>query len=265
MSDERRYTEEEMRANFERAAGRQQARGRGGEVGLTLAELQEVGEAAGLDPADVAAAAGELVAGPTARPTVLGLTAEVTRSRVLPGLVSDEAWGALVADLRRTFKANGVTSEVGRVRAWASAASENELPVRASLEPEPEGVRLTLTQRPGELVAVLTTITTGLLGILGVATLLFQGDGGAVGAVILALAAAAYLAVRFLYGRSLRRTEAEFEAALERAEALVARGEAEREAPAALLARKAAPRLDLDALPEVEREPEPAPRTRTRA
>jgi hypothetical protein len=263
MAAERRYTEKEVRAIFERAARRSPVSGESEEGGLTLAELQEVGVAAGLDPTAVAAAAAELDVGTAERPTILGMPAEATRTRLLPGPVSDEAWGALVADLRRTFKANGVTSEVGRVRAWASAASEREIPVRASLEPEGEGVRLTLTQRPGELVAVLTAISVGLLGVLGVSTLLFQGDGGLTGAIILAFAAVLYVAVRFLYGRSVPRTERQFEAVLDRAEALLTPGVsvAARE-PSAL--PEARPLLDLDALPEPAPEAMRAPTHRTR-
>src|SRR5690606_34000637 len=65
MPADRRYTEAELHAIFERAAKRQEEARRAEAAshgGLTLAELQEIGEASGIDPAHVAAAAAELSA-----------------------------------------------------------------------------------------------------------------------------------------------------------------------------------------------------------
>ena len=93
MNDERRYSEAELHAIFERAAKRQEearhaeAASRGQ---LTLAELQEIGEASGIDPAHVAAAARELASPVPAEKRVLGFPAEVRRTRLITGPVTDE-------------------------------------------------------------------------------------------------------------------------------------------------------------------------------
>jgi hypothetical protein len=218
---ERIYSESEAAAILERAARRQGVEDPGATVGLTLSELESVASSAGIAPANVAAAAAELAAAaPDRRATVVGLQSEATRTRLLAGPVSDEAWGSIVAMLRREFGATGVTSDVGAVRAWASAASENEVPVRVSLEPEGAGARLTIAQSPGDLVAVLTMMTVGVATILGLLTLL-SADSAIFGVAALAVPVAIYLGVRIVYARSMRRTEARFEAALHQAATLV--------------------------------------------
>jgi hypothetical protein len=254
MPTERRYSEKEMRAIFERAARHPSSVARTGEAGLSLAELQEIGAAAGLDPAAVAAAAGELHAPAAPRRRVLGLTRELTHTRLLPGPVSDDAWGQIVADLRRHAGADGLLSQVGRIRSWTSSTSDGDIPLRASLEPEGEGVRLTLMQRPGDLVALLTAMPLGIAVLIGV--LAFAVNGSTAALLVLPVAAALYLVVRAAYERSVSRTARRFEAILDRAEARP-------RAPEPL--QTTAPLLDLDAAPDPTSEHSPASATRTRA
>jgi len=216
------YSQCEAAAILERAARRQGTEEPEVTVGLTLLELESVAAAAGIDPAHVRAAAADVMPGLTGRgKTVIGLQADATRTSILAGPVSDEAWGTIVALLRSQFGATGVTSDVGAVRAWASAASEQEVPVRVSLEPEGAGSRLTITQSPGDIVTVLTSIVVGGASVLGISTLLVEGDSNVFGVVVLLLAAAVFVGVRLWYGRSMRRTEAQFEATLEHAARLL--------------------------------------------
>jgi hypothetical protein len=250
---DRVYSAREAAAILASAAQREGVEVTRGDVGLTLAEIQQVAAESGIDPAHVAAAAAEL-AGPAPRERVLGFQAEASRSRVIAGPVTEETWGQIVADLRRSFGAVGITSDVGSVRAWSSAASEREVPVRASLEPAGDHARLTLTQRPGDIIAGLTAAGVLVSTVLGTSTLLSDADslGFGVGALIVALVI--YVAVRTWYAGSIRRTEAQFEAALDRAARLA--GSFEAGAPATtsgaqLPEPETGRRVSLDDLPEV--------------
>ena len=222
MAD-RIYSEKEAAAILEGAARLQGVDEPVPSVGLTLTELEGVAATAGIERRHVVAAAQALnTHAVTPRARIVGFQAEATRTILLDRTVSDEQWGRIVADLRRAFGGVGITSDVGAVRAWASAGSESEVPVHASLEPEGAGARLTLTQRPGELVAVLTMIVVSGLAVLGGATLLFDADAGLLGTVLFVLATTLYAGVRFAYARWMRRTEAQFEEALARASGVVA-------------------------------------------
>ncbi len=214
MAD-RVYSEREAAAILEVAARRQGVGEPAATVGLTLSELESVAAGAGIERRHVLAAAAALVeTGSNPGERMMGLQASATRSIMLERLPSQEEWGRIVAHFRRTFGALGVTSDVGEVRAWASAASEKDVPVNASLEPDGAGARLTLTQRPGDIIGVLTMIVVGVFVVLGTATLLFDAGSRWVGALILVLGATAYAGIRIWYGRSMRRLENQFDETL---------------------------------------------------
>lgn len=252
------YSESEAAAILESAARRQGVAEPGATVGLTLSELQSVATEAGIEARHVSAAIAELGSGEGTRRRVAGLQAEATRSVLLERPVSEEEWGRIVADLRREFGAVGVTSDVGMVRAWASAASESEVPVRASLEPEDIGARLTLTQRPGDIVGMLMMIGVGVFTMLGAGTMLFDDDSRIIGAAMLVAAAAIYFGVRRWYAGSLSGIERQFEAVLGRTSEMIATRGLEESAASP------APGLDLDSLPEPTSGKGPASRERER-
>jgi Flp pilus assembly protein TadB len=99
------------------------------------------------------------------------------------------------------------------------------VPVSASLEPAGDRARLTISQRPGDIIAALTGIGIGVAAVLGLGTLLFDSDSTVFGVTALVVAAVAYFVVRYWYDGSMRRTEAQFEAALERAARMAEAGE----------------------------------------
>jgi hypothetical protein len=250
---ERVYSAREAAAILASAARRQGVEGPDGVVGLTLSEIEQVASEAGIDPAHVAAAAADL-AEPARRERVLGFQAEASRSRVIAGPVTDETWGQIVAELRRSFGAVGITSDVGSVRAWSSAASEREVPVRASLEPAGDHARLTLTQRPGDIIAGLTAAGVLVSTVLGVSTLLSEAGSSSFGVGALIMALVIYFAVRTWYAGSIRRTEVQFEHALDRAARLA--GSVESASPEATTAAplpdsQTGPRVSLDDLPDI--------------
>lgn len=168
MNDERRYSQAELRAIFERAAERQEAASRaesasGGQ--LTLAELQEIGAASGIDPAHVAAAAAELASWKRA-----SAPSQQTRwprqalaERVVPGPVSDDAWEAMVSELRRSLGKPGIAGQVGRTREWTTMSSGGrhpDVPISVTLQPEGDQTRLTIMQSWQEYTRVPLIIGT---------------------------------------------------------------------------------------------------------
>ncbi len=158
--DERRYTEEEVSAIFERAAEAQQAVRRAlppGE-GLTLTDLREIGREVGI-PAELVDQAARSVgqAGRDSSRTFLGLPVGVGRTVDLGRRLTDDEWERLVVDLRETFDARGTMRSEGSLRQWTNGN------LQALLEPTPTGQRLRLRTVMG---GARRTMALGL-GLLG--------------------------------------------------------------------------------------------------
>jgi hypothetical protein len=143
---ERRYTDEEVAAIFERAAETAHtalpvpAVGKG----MTLAALQEIGRGVGISPVLISHAARTLeTAGkPTSRR--VGRTVEFDRP------LSDSDWERLIADLRETFEARGMVRYDGPFRQWTNGN------LQALAEPTPSGHRLRLQTVKGNSRALMT-------------------------------------------------------------------------------------------------------------
>ena len=262
-----RFSEEEARRIFARAAERQQASEPASE-GLSLDELQEVGRAAGLDPAHVAAAVAEVRgARPAAPPaTFLGVGVEVRASRVLSGPVTDEAWEQMVARLRRTFGSKGTPTDVGRVREWTSGPNSTLL---VTVEPgDPAGGAVVTMQTSKKSASSQYRVIFGVFGAMAVFFALLgtlQGGAGepAFWTFIGALVAAAVgvpLIGRQGYARWAERRQGQFDALLDQFELIV------RDAAPPTPAAEAggAGRLDLDTLDALPETDAPVPRRRTR-
>ncbi|MDT0631747.1 hypothetical protein RQM47_05505 [Rubrivirga sp. S365] len=280
-----RFSEEDARRIFARAAERQQAAEPAAE-GLSLAELQEVGRAAGLDPAHVAAAVAEVRGAPAPAPpaTFLGVDVEPRASRVIPGGVTDEVWEQMVARLRQTFKSKGTPTDVGRIREWTSGPNSS---LYATVEPVPEGTRVTLTTSKASeaaqhrMVAALFGTMAAAFAFLGV----FSEGGGDAGfwafvSIFAALAVALPLLGRQSQKRWHQRRQGQFDALLDQFELLARDAAPPAAAPpvaAAPVQDRPAPdaeggagRLDLDDLPRpseaLDAPEQPAsPSRRTRA
>ena len=151
--EERRYTEEEVSAIFERASKAQQTPRRHlppGE-GTTLGELQEIGREVGISSELVAEAATSLdVAGPGSTRSLLGFPIGVGRTIDLGRTISDEEWEHLVVDLRETFDARGRVSTEGSFKQWTNGN------LQALLEPTPSGHRIRLRTTNGNARALMT-------------------------------------------------------------------------------------------------------------
>ena len=152
---ERRYDEEETRRIFDEAS-REGAAQSGSEIssapGFTLAELQQIGAEAGLDPDRIASAAIGLDARSSATVAtrrMVGLPIGVSRVVDLPDF-DDSSWNRLVVDLRRTFEARGRVRVEAAFREWRNGN------LRAIVEPTDRGYRLRLGTLKGSVYQSLT-------------------------------------------------------------------------------------------------------------
>ncbi|MEP0548593.1 MAG: hypothetical protein ABJF88_16780 [Rhodothermales bacterium] len=286
MNDERRYSEAELRAIFERAAKRQEEASRAEAAShghLTLRELQEIGGASGIDPAHIAAAAAELAVAAPAKPahTFLGAPTEVERTRVFPGAVSDEVWARMVAEVRRTFDEDGSVGQIGQMREWTAVkrvTNNSGSAMRLALEPLGDGrTRATLRQSVRETTRGFTIAAAigAVMTVLFVALALIEAEPDVlIAAVMMGTMALGFSGGTWGWLKHWRpKQEEKFDAVLDRLE-LLARDQTPEPARAARPAEKEAPataqpdterRLDLDALPDIEEEQAAPDRTRTRS
>ncbi len=260
------FTEDEARQIFARAAERQHAVEARGE-GLSLEELQAIGAEAGLDPAHVAAAVAELRDGPPAeRVEVDGIDLTPRVVRVVPGELTDDLWAQAVARFRRTFGAQGLPTEIGRVREWTSGPQSN---LRVVAEPVEGGTRLTFsTSRAQEASGLrgLVPVTAGLTALL--ALLFGLGDFDLYVWIIPVATLLVGVGISFGVRSSLRRwsetRRAEFEALADQLDLLV-RADAGASVRGGAEAGAAGPRLDLDGLMETGDDAAPRGSHRDRA
>ena len=243
---------------FARAAERQHARAAPPD-GLTLAELQEIGRAAGLDPDHVAAAVGEGDAEAEGRETWHGVPVGVHRTRLLPARLSDAEWERVVDLLRAEFKTPGAAQQIGRRREWVSMTGTS-LATTVTVQEHPDGDLVTIRTPSG--ARQYASLSLGSLGVsaLVVAVLLSIVEGLTFGTIAIpvvvamvgvALYAAAFLAVRVKADRAPVRADRLLDRIdlLSRAEDARAAGRGGEDHPAR--AKDAgAGRLDLDALPD---------------
>jgi hypothetical protein len=141
MADERRYTEEEVDAILKEAA-EVQTSDRSllpATHGMTMSQLQEIAREAGISPDAVKLAARRLGSVPATSTTMFfGLPLGVGRTIELDRELTNHEWEQLVADLRVTFNARGVTRQEGSLRSWSNGN------LQALLEPTATGQRLRL-------------------------------------------------------------------------------------------------------------------------
>ncbi|MEM1128393.1 MAG: hypothetical protein AAGI71_17240, partial [Bacteroidota bacterium] len=96
----------------------------------------------------------------------------VRRSRLVPGPITDEAWGQMVAELRRSLGGTGTVETIGQMRSWTRA------PLQLIAEPEGDQVRITATGRWGanSRSSALGTGFLGLFTVLMIAAALVKGE-----------------------------------------------------------------------------------------
>jgi hypothetical protein len=148
----RRYGEEEVRKIFSLATtgGTREHSLRAESDGLTLAELQHIGQEAGIEPARVAQAAASLDA--RGRPAPIrrsfGLPIGLSRVVDLPRAPTDREWEQLISEFRTTFGSHGYASSAGGLREW----SQGNLHIL--VEPTEHGEQLRLSTLKGDAMAL---------------------------------------------------------------------------------------------------------------
>jgi len=165
MTD-RRYDEEETRRIFDEASrspglAAERSSTPSGGTGFTLAELEEIGAEAGIEPARIAAAARALDTRGAGVPAkvrrLVGLPVGVSRTVDLPASFDEDDWNRLVVDLRETFDARGNIRIEGAFRAW------NNGNLQAMVEPTDEGYQLRLGTVKGNAYQGLALGVAGLV------------------------------------------------------------------------------------------------------
>ncbi|MEO0556632.1 MAG: hypothetical protein AAF170_00470 [Bacteroidota bacterium] len=213
----RTYSEREVAAIIERAVERQAETDQmEGAPGLTLEEIEKLGQEAGIDPAHLRAAAQEM--GTRGR-TYAG-TSGMTRTHVhverwVDGPLIEEAWEDTVAHLRQHFGAEmnammgmggAEVQQVGQSHEWTHTSSLG-VQTRVTVSPRGDRTRLRITQLVGLSSTRVEGIGYGsliaLVGALiggGIGSAIVDGPLGAIPgmviAFILTLAVAAPLVTR---------------------------------------------------------------------
>jgi hypothetical protein len=222
------FTGEEAQRIFARAAEKQHS-AEDVSPRLSLEELKEIGQAAGLSPEHVATAVAEMrtdPAPPNESTKVLGVQTEIRRSRILPGELTDEMWNGMVSRLRRTFTTQGITADIGRSREWTGTNSKGDLSnLHLEAVPVEGGTRVTLETSKTDEVRQMKWVP---LPFAALATLfLFIGaakDKPAVWALALFFAvvsAAIHIGTRRDYGAWSKRRQGEFDALLDHFELMM--------------------------------------------
>lgn len=179
MTEERRYSEEEVAAIFERATEAQQAvrRQLPPGTGMTLADLRAIGLEVGI-PAELVDQAARSVGLPArdATRSFLGLPVGVGRTVELSRRLTDDEWDRLVVDLRETFDARGTIRMDGSLRQWTNGN------LQALLEPTATGTRLRLRTVMGSARGMMT-MGLALLGATAAITIASVVTGNVAGAL----------------------------------------------------------------------------------
>jgi len=224
MTDERRFEEREIREIFKRAANQERPGlpGPSAAQGLTLAELQEIGQGVGLAPSRMADAAAALDSQRQRLPRrkLLGMPIGVGRIVEIDRAPTDREWELLVAECRSTFGARGKVSSHGSLREWSNGN------LHVCVEPSETGHRLRLGTRKGNAMEAnimgaaflaMAAITVGASLMKGGATDAFfmAGVFGSMGAGVFA-----FNALRL--PRWARERDEQFELIAGRARALTA-------------------------------------------
>ena len=195
---ERRYTETEVEEIFARAveAQRDAARQLPATEGLTLSEVQEIGQQVGITPDVVADSARTLDRHePRFRRRLLGLTIGVGRTVSLDRKVTTEEWERMVVVIRDTFDARGNAFSDGNLRQWTNGN------LQVLIEPTEQGDRMRMRTINASARGLLT-IGASVLGALGVLALvtIATGDRAAVARLSVFIPTASVAAAGFGLG-----------------------------------------------------------------
>lgn len=187
---ERRFNDAEVAQIFERATLGHAVQATRAAEGMTLAELQSIGQEVGI-PAEQITRAALSLSPSEAKPTqrFLGMTTGVGHTVNLARKLTDEEWERFIVEVRETFNARGTMTSEGSLKQWSNGN------LQVLLEPTDAGHRVrfktvkgdapwtlgagllaTAVSVTGEMTAVLTGVahdvglvaSFGVLGAIGI-------------------------------------------------------------------------------------------------
>src|SRR5688500_1960311 len=160
---ERRFSDAEVAQIFERATSGHEVQGTRASEGMTLAELQSIGQEVGIPAEEIRRAALSLSSG-EAKPTqrFLGMTTGVGHTVHLARKLTDEEWERFIVEVRETFNARGTMTSHGSLKQW------NNGNLQVMLEPTESGHRVRFKtvkgDAPGTLGGGLVVTAVAVIG-----------------------------------------------------------------------------------------------------
>ncbi|GAB5520508.1 MAG: hypothetical protein RhofKO_27590 [Rhodothermales bacterium] len=159
---DRVFSEQEIAQILQRAIERQEAeveKRRARDHGLSLAELERLGSEVGISPEHLRAAASEVHRPGVQRKHEVSDTHNYVE-RLIPGYLTDAAWGEIVTDLRHQLgvDTNDSISIIGNMHEW-SHTSASGISTKATLAQRGNSVALRLSQRVG----IASPLTEGVM------------------------------------------------------------------------------------------------------
>lgn len=212
----RLYDEKEVGKLLKRATELQREdgiRGRAG-GGMSLAELEEIGAEAGIDPAFLRRAAAELASGdvdPTLWEQVAGEQMTLVREAVLPGELPPEGFERVVAAIQQSSREHGQPSLLGRTLTWQAETASKARTIQVTVSVRTGETHVRVEERLHQMasgVVVGTTMGGGMGLGMGVGLpLALNALGSALLGVAIPLGtvAVAFIASREIYRQVVRR------------------------------------------------------------
>ena len=226
MSEDRRYSDDEVAKIFELAAQPEspapRAVGSDESHGLTLAELQSIGREVGIAPEQIATAAMTLDSAGTVAPphTDFGMEISVGRAVPLGRAFTDREWAVLVGELRETFRARGKEESIGEARQWFNGN------LQARIEPTATGYRFRVASLKTDAAPMNRLAAVGMVtGVVALIALALKGAPVAPGVLIGAMGAGALALNAFRLKRWTRERAEQMDYIVSRARALIGGGD----------------------------------------
>lgn len=170
----RRYGEDEVREIFSLATtgGTSDRLVPAESGGMTLDELRQIAQEAGIDPARVAQAAASLDARGRPAPVrrMLGLPVGLSRVVDLPRAPTDREWEQLISEFRTTFGAQGQATSSGGLREWSHGN------LHICVEPTERGEQLRLATLKDDAMALNgVALVMGVMSVIMGAAVVIAG------------------------------------------------------------------------------------------
>ena len=176
---ERRFSDAEVAQIFERATSGHAVQATRAAEGMTLEELQSIGQEVGIPAEQITRAALSLSPGegkPTQR--FLGMTTGVGHTVHLARKLTDEEWERFIVEVRETFNARGTMTSQGSLKQWSNGN------LQVLLEPTEAGHRVRFKTVKGDAPGMLGGgLVISAVALIGEMTAVLTGVAHDVGLV----------------------------------------------------------------------------------